>query len=111
MPNFGCNAHYAISIDGTEEIHDTIRGKGVYSLLRQNAFNAIKNGIPVAVIYCINALNIDCISGFLDEWHDKGLIGVVFTMYTPIEDNQSSLVLNETQTRRVVGILKKMKQK
>ncbi len=35
---------YWISLDGTEEIHDKIRGKGSYSTTKQNILNYISSG-------------------------------------------------------------------
>ena len=43
LPRFDNIYFYWISLDGTEEIHDSIRGKGSYAKTRQNIFDLLKN--------------------------------------------------------------------
>ncbi len=51
LPRFENLYFYWISLDGTEEIHDSIRGKGSYAKTRKNIFDYIekqpkRNGKP-----------------------------------------------------------------
>ncbi len=112
IPNWQKNAHFAVSIDGTEKVHDRLRCMpGLYKMLKKNIQDAVKQGISVAALYCINATNIDCIPDFMEEWKDKGLIGVVFTTYVPIKGKNSDICLTDEQRDKVVDILIKMKKK
>lgn len=111
IPKLEKNTHFAVSVDGTEEIHDKLRGSGVYRKLRKNVLKAISQEIPIALLYCINSTNISCIPDFLREWRDVGTIGVVFTVYAPIKDRPLYLKLDHTQRNKAVDILLKMKKK
>ena len=112
IPDWHKNAHFAVSIDGTEKAHDEMRGlPGLYKKARENIKDALRRGLPVAVIYCINATNIDCIPAFMQEWADIGLIGIVFTTYVPIRGKDAHLVLSEEQGDKVADLLIEMKKK
>lgn len=111
IPELRENTHFAVSIDGTREIHDTLRGIEVYDRVKKNILSAVLRGTPVAILYCVNAVNLDCIPEFLEEWADRGTLGFVFTLYTPIKGGSSSLRLDEKQRNRAVSILLKMKEK
>lgn len=111
IPNWHDSVHFAVSIDGTKEVHDKIRGIGVYDGIRHNTLIAIKHNIPINFLYCINALNIDCIPDFLSEWADMIRTRIVFTAYTPIIGKTKELILNNEQREKVVSLLMKMKAK
>lgn len=109
IPAWYENVHFAVSIDGTREIHDKIRGKGIYDKIKHNILVALEYNIPIAFLYCINAINIDCIPDFLKEWAYTKHIGIVFTMYAPLKGKPDELTINNTQREKVVSILVKMK--
>ncbi len=67
------NVHFGVSIDGTELLHNQIRGEGSYQKTKLNVSFALKNQIPIFLIYCINAKNIKAIKPFLKEWSDTGV--------------------------------------
>lgn len=111
IPNLGSNVHVAISVDGTEKIHNDLRGDGVYSKIRKNIHSAIKKRIPVSLLYCLNAINIGCIPEFLEEWNKTKIDGVVLTMYTPLKGKPSYLILNDEQREKTVSLLLRLKKK
>lgn len=111
IPAWRENVHFAVSIDGTKEIHDTIRGKGIYEKTKHNILVAMEHNIPIAFLYCINAVNIDCIPSFLAEWAHTKHIGIVFTMYVPLKGKADELTINDTQREKAVSILMEMKSK
>lgn len=111
IPCWHINVHFAVSIDGIKEIHDQIRGQGVYDRLKHNVMIAVNQGIPIAFLYCINALNIDCIPDFLDEWAFTKHIGIVFTVYVPLKGKPNDLGINNEQRKKIVSLLMKMKDK
>lgn len=110
FPVWSNRTHFAVSIDGTEEIHNKLRGADIYDKIKRNIIFAISKEIPVAILYCINPSNIDCISDFLEEWADKGTIGIVFTVYAPIR-GKILQGLNSMQRDKVVSLLLEMKKK
>ena len=86
---------YWISLDGTEEIHDSIRGKGSYSETRKNIFNYIenqpkRNGKPawkdIWITMTINTLNYPTTLALAQEW--KGKVNKIgFQFHTPFIKN------------------------
>ncbi|MCD4814524.1 radical SAM protein [bacterium] len=111
LPEWRNNTHFAVSIDGTQKEHDFIRGKGNYEKSKINILKALSKNIPVAVIYCINALNIHCLPDFLAEWSDYPLEGIVFTMYAPLKNNTNNLQLTDRQRDMTSDLLLRLKQK
>jgi len=83
---------YWISLDGTEKIHDQIRGKDSYSKTRQNIMDYIssqdniRNGKPawkdIWITMTINSLNHGTIEDLVQEW--KGVVNKIgFQFHTP----------------------------
>ena len=82
---------YWVSLDGTEEIHDKIRGKGSYSTTKQNILNYIssgpnRNGKPlwkdIWITMTINSLNYSCVDNLVNEWNGK-VNKIGFQFHTP----------------------------
>jgi sulfatase maturation enzyme AslB (radical SAM superfamily) len=111
IPEWRENVHFAVSLDGTQEIHDSLRGVGTYNKSKKNILSAIAWGAPLAILYCVNATNIKCIPDFLREWADKRTIGIVFSSYTPLTNKDSELRLSDGQRDTVASLLLKMKKK
>jgi MoaA/NifB/PqqE/SkfB family radical SAM enzyme len=81
---------YWISLDGTEKIHDQIRGKGSYSKTKQNILDytagSDRNGKPawkdIWITMTINNLNYGTIDSLVQEW--KGVVNKIgFQFHTP----------------------------
>ena len=111
IPEWRENIHFAVSLDGTQEIHDSLRGANTYIKSKKNILSAIAQGVPVAILYCVNATNIECIPDFMTEWADKAIIGIVFTAYAPLTNKNSYLSLSDGQRDRAVSLLLQMKKK
>src|SRR6185503_2456843 len=68
---------YWISLDGTEKVHDSIRGKGSYLKTKKNIMEYIKgpnrNGKPawkdIWISMTINSLNYTTIEELVNEWN------------------------------------------
>ncbi len=56
-----CIESIAISIDGTEDIHDFMRQKGSYSRALRAVDKLNSAAIPVSVITTLNSMNIQCL--------------------------------------------------
>jgi hypothetical protein len=70
---------YWVSIDGTERIHDSIRGKGTYAKTKQNILDYISVGSnnrgkpawkDIWITMTINSQNYSCIENLVDEWKE-----------------------------------------
>ena len=112
LPNFeNNNFHYGVGIDGTEKINNYIKGVNCYDQVKENIRKAIKKNMSVAICYCINRLNIECIPEFLEEWADKGLSGIFFTLYTRIKGRNPEINLSYEDRCNIESLLEKMKKK
>jgi MoaA/NifB/PqqE/SkfB family radical SAM enzyme len=83
---------YWVSIDGTEKIHDKIRGDGAYAKTKQNILDYIRgpdrNGKPawkdIWLTMTINSLNYSTIEDLVEEW--RGTVNKIgFQFHTPFE--------------------------
>ncbi|MFY9794585.1 MAG: radical SAM protein [Candidatus Nitrosopolaris sp.] len=83
---------YWISLDGTEKVHDSIRGEGSYSKTRQNILNYIssapdhRGGKPIWkdiwITMTVNAINYNTVEELVKEW--KGKVNKIgFQFHTP----------------------------
>jgi hypothetical protein len=108
---------YWISLDGTEEIHDSIRGKGAYVKTKQNILEYTRGpdrkGKPVWkdiwITMTINSLNYNTIGDLVEEWKSKvNKIGFQFhtpfikndPLWMPFGENRNKVVDNLISLRK-----------
>ena len=81
---------YWISMDGTEDVHDTIRGKGSYAKTKKNIVDYIngppRNGKPawkdIWITMTINSQNYMTVEELTEEWRGK-VNKIGFQFHTP----------------------------
>ncbi|MGQ0638207.1 MAG: radical SAM protein, partial [Nitrososphaerota archaeon] len=78
---------YWISVDGTEEVHDAIRGKGSYASTRKNILDYVeKNGDnawkDIWISMTINSLNYKTVPDVIEEWYGH-VNKIGFQFHTP----------------------------
>ncbi len=106
---------YWISIDGTKEIHDKIRGNGAWDRTRKNVTDYVNNNDELAykdiwITMTINALNYKTVKNVIEEWHDySNKIGVQF--HTPFMKNDPLWLPFGEERTRVIDEIKQMKKK
>lgn len=100
-------SHIAVSIDGTEKIHDKIRGKRTYSKSISSIKKILERDIPLSVYITINSMNENSISLIIEE-----LVGLGIRSYHFNEINKqgraiknSHLLLSNTPTLKRAGKL------
>lgn len=87
LPHFDDIYFYWISIDGTEKIHNSIRGEGAWEKTRKNVLDYIKNNGEKAwkdiwITMTINSQNYKTIRNVIEDWQDySNKIG--FQFHTP----------------------------
>jgi sulfatase maturation enzyme AslB (radical SAM superfamily) len=111
IPEWRRNVHFGVSIDGTQAIHDTLRGVNAYNRSKNNILSAIAKGVSVGILYCLNAVNIDCVTDFLEEWAEIKPLTIGFTAYTPLIGKPSYLTLSDRQRDKIVSLLVRMKKR
>ncbi|MEO9320537.1 MAG: radical SAM protein [Nitrososphaera sp.] len=90
LPRFDNLYFYWISMDGTEKIHDSIRGEGSYAKTRKNILDYIA-GPPrhgkaaykdIWITVTINSLNYPTVEDLVEEWQGK-VNKIGFQFHTP----------------------------
>ncbi len=101
---------YWISIDGTKEIHDKIRGDNAWERTRKNVLDYVNNNGEKAwkdiwITMTINSLNHKTVKQVADEWYDySNKIG--FQFHTPFMKNDPLwLPFGEERTKLVDDII------
>ena len=74
------NGQWILSLDGSKDVNDRLRGKGVYDLAVENLFGA---SLPPIVHMTVTRLNQDSIEDFVKEMMGLPVKGVGFSFYTP----------------------------
>jgi MoaA/NifB/PqqE/SkfB family radical SAM enzyme len=81
---------YWVSVDGTEKVHDSIRGEGTYAKTKKNILDYIagpgRNGKPawkdIWITMTLNSLNYMTVNDLVEEWRGK-INKIGFQFHTP----------------------------
>jgi Fe-coproporphyrin III synthase len=81
---------YWISLDGTQKVHDRIRGDGSYLKTKRNVYDYIsgpdRNGKPawkdIWIAMTINSLNHHTVTELVQVWHEMAY-KIAFQFHTP----------------------------
>jgi len=105
---------YWISIDGTQKIHDDIRGDGSWKQIRNNVIDYVETNGKKAwkdiwITMTINSLNYKTIKNVIEDWHDyTNKFGVQF--HTPFTKGDPLWLPFGEQRDRVVDELIEMQK-
>jgi MoaA/NifB/PqqE/SkfB family radical SAM enzyme len=80
LPLIHLGVEYIISIDGTEKIHNKIRGENIYEKIKQNIINHPEEDVILNMT--INRLNHNCVEKIVTEWIDFAKT-LTFQFHTP----------------------------
>jgi len=104
---------YWISLDGTETVHDSIRGRGSYAKTKQNILDYSK-GPPrhrkpawkdIWITMTINSVNYNSITDLVEEWRGK-VNKIGFQFHTPfIKDDPLWIPFGERRSKMVDNII------
>lgn len=84
LPLVDFGVSYFISIDGTESIHDTIRGMKIYKKVKQNVIDHEEENVVVNMT--INSLNYECVEETVHDWYDYAR-AFTFQFHTPFSND------------------------
>ena len=104
-PLIDINGLYFVSVDGTEETHNRIRGPNTYAKMKTNIKNFVETGGRVDANMTLNTLNYKTVIDVLREWDDiAGRISIQF--HTPfIDDDPLWLPFGEERDRTIDSIM------
>jgi molybdenum cofactor biosynthesis enzyme MoaA len=98
----------AVSLDGPKEIHDMIRGEGVFDKLMENV-SAVEFTGPIYVNMVLQKDNVRCIEETAKlVMENKKLAGVIFNFITP---PPAYLALSPEEKKAAVDKLRELKNK
>lgn len=89
------DAQWLLSLDGTREVHDSIRGEGVYDQVMSNLEKSTRKPVVHLTITRQNRHNIE---EFLEDMSARPIKGVGFSFYTPhkgVDDGHLFIPLDE----------------
>ncbi len=107
------DVEFHVSVDGTEHLHDALRGQGCYAKIKANLTNPRYRRLKIAIACCLNRKNVGCIEEVIEEWRRiPNIRHVLFDFFTPLhgEDNEG-LWLTFVERDEVLGRLKVLKSR
>lgn len=79
----GRNVVFSVSVDGTREYHDAIRGLGNYEKTKINVTKNRPYGVKVNLACTLGKTNTNCVEDLVEEWQGTGVNGIIFWFHTP----------------------------
>ncbi len=105
------DVEFHISVDGTEEFHDKVRGKGTYAKIKENLGNVGDGSMQIAIACCLHRNNVNCIEALLAEWSQiPNIRHILFDFFTPIKGVKEDLWLTFEERDRVLQKLMILKR-
>lgn len=98
---------FNVSVDGTREYYEKIRGHGYYDKVK---VNTNRNDIRVNVTCVVNRINAECIEELLKEWKSTLIQGISFSFYTPQKGDDDSLSLTDSMKDSTIDRLLELKK-
>lgn len=110
----GKNLSLSVSVDGMEDVHDAIRGKGTFNKTISNIQKATALGFAVSVTTTVSKNNIEAAAALADFLKERGIVNLKFQRMRSLGKGatQHDLVLtqkdNEALTERILNIKKEI---
>ena len=82
------NVTFYVSIDGTKELCESIRGRGIYDRIKKHVD---RDDVTIRTATVITRQNHVCLEDLVAEWYETRVQGMVFDFYTPIEGLDENL--------------------
>ena len=103
------NGQWILSLDGPEDVNDSIRGEGVY---RKAVENLIKAPRPPIVHITISRLNKDSLYDFVRQMLELPIKGIGFSFFTPDRgSDESDLFIPLNERDRILGHLLSLRER
>ncbi|MBT3182584.1 MAG: radical SAM protein [Deltaproteobacteria bacterium] len=106
------DVEFHISVDGTRESHDQIRGGGCYDRIKKNILSAKELNLQIVLACCLNRHNVDSIDGLLEEWSNHPNIKhILFNFFTPIKGANEKVWLSFDERDEILSKLESLKER
>ena len=100
------NALFGVSVDGTKEIHDKIRVKGLYQKIWNN-YSDHKKTFTTTTLININKNEPERL---VKEWSNTSILGMAFNFATPFTNSDNKFWISWNERDKVIDKLIKLKE-
>lgn len=87
---------FKVSVDGTKQFHEEIRGNGTYDKIKQNIN---RKDIKIEIACILNRLNYRSIREMINEWSKTYVRGIHFGFYSPTKRETCDDLRIDLETR------------
>lgn len=108
LPNWQ-NCLFEVSVDGTRELHDKIRGNGTYNRIKENISQ--REDLRINLACMLSRLNYQSVEAIVKEWSETSVRGVYFGFYSQTKTEPVSDLRMEPKLRdETIGVIKSLKK-
>ncbi len=101
-----------MSIEGSKEITDNRRGKGIYDKLIANMEEFRKRGLIFGASVTVTTQNYKEVTSdeFLNSLSDRGCKAVIFVEYVPVTEESSELAPSDTEREYLMNEIQRLRE-
>ena len=101
-----------MSIEGSKEITDSRRGKGIYDKLIANMEEFRKRGLIFGASVTVTTQNYKEVTSdeFLNSLSDRGCKAVIFVEYVPVTEESSELAPSDTEREYLMNEIQRLRE-
>ena len=99
---------YILSLDGTKEVHDSIRGRGTYDSTMRSVRALVSAGKNVRVNTVLSQQNKGSIEGLVDVLANAGVKAVTLIPLRPVGIATADFYKNKLTPRQYMGMVQKV---
>lgn len=101
-----------MSIEGSKEITDNRRGKGIYDKLIANMEEFKKRGLIFGASVTVTTKNYKEVTSdeFLNSLSDRGCKAIIFVEYVPVTEESSELAPSDTEREYLMNEMRRLRE-
>lgn len=101
-----------MSIEGSKEITDNRRGKGIYDKLIANMEEFKKRGLIFGASVTVTTKNYKEVTSdeFLNSLSDRGCKAIIFVEYVPVTEESSELAPSDTEREYLMNEIQRLRE-
>ncbi len=96
-----------VSIEGPQEVHEAIRGKGSFARALHGVGNLLEAGLAVTLNVTLSDMNVDYFMDLIDLAHSLGVQRLGFSRLVPVGRGKA-LLANMSSKERIKGIYERI---